>query len=317
MEIGLVHIDGKLPNLALMKISAWHKENGNNVVLLSAKDVLLGQNLFKKFDKYYGAIVFTENIKTAKELHKLGVEIGGTGWNIESKLPDEVEKMKPDYDLYDIDYGIGFTARGCIRQCSFCVVPKKEGAIREVAMPSELVNPKTKNITILDNNFLASPMWREKSQEIIDNGYKVDFCQGLDIRLIKDENASYLAQIKHQKQIHFAFDDVKMEPVVRQGIELLDKAGIKPYRLMFYVLVNFNSTIEEDLKRINILQEYGADPFIMVYNKKMASKKHVWLANWCNQPSARKSCKFEEFTNNARKFKKELAIQNIGEYKII
>jgi radical SAM superfamily enzyme YgiQ (UPF0313 family) len=251
MRVGLIQVDGKLPNLALMKLSAWHKSQGDEVIFpYDYYDMFVGQ-----VDKVYAAVVFDWNRKQAAEYAKLGAVVGGTGWDLKTSLPIEIESIKPDYDLYGIDYGFGFTARGCIRNCQFCVVPRKEGFIKEVAMPAELVNSKSKELILLDNNFLASPLWREKSQQIIDMKIKVDFTQGLDIRLVDDEKAELLAAMKHRKRIHFAFDSLDIEKEIRRGIELLLSQGINHDRLSFYVLVNFNSTIEQDLKRISILDE--------------------------------------------------------------
>lgn len=301
MRIGLIHIDGKLPNLALMKLSAWHKAQGHEVELLKPDDVLKGQSLFGARDKLYGATVFTDSRPIANNLARIGVEVGGTGWDLVKRLPPEVEAVKPDYELYGINYGFGFTSTGCIRTCEFCVVPIKEGGIKEVAWPSELINPLSNELILLDNNYLASPLWREKSQQIIDHGYKVDFTQGLDIRLLGKEQADYLAAMKHRKRIHFAFDHLGIERDVRTGIELLLSKGIHHDRLSFYILVNFNSTIEQDLKRIAILDEYGVNSFVMVYDKQHAPQKIKHLARWCNKYQTKKSCTFAEYDPRKRR----------------
>jgi len=295
MHIGLIDVDSKIPNLVLMKLSAWHKSQGNTTELLKPADVLKGMPLFDQPDKLYAAVVFDWSRPIAKQLAKIGVEVGGTGWDSIKSLPPEIEQMKPDYELYGIDYGIGFTSRGCIRECQFCVVPRKEGSIREVAWPDEIVNPMSKELVLLDNNYLASPLWREKSQQIIDRGYKVDFTQGLDIRLVDEEKAEYLAAMKHRKRIHFAFDNLNIEREVRNGIELLLRKGIHHDRLSFYILVNFNSTIEQDLKRIAILDEYGVNSFVMIYNKAAAPQQIKHLARWCNKYQTKKTCKFEDY----------------------
>lgn len=301
MHIGLIDVDSKIPNLSLMKLSAWHKAQGDTTELLRPDDVLKGQNLFNKPNKLYAAVVFDWNKQLAERLVAFGAEIGGTGWDLKSVLPQAVETIKPDYDLYGIDYGLGFTSRGCIRNCQFCVVPHKEGAIREVAWPVEIANPKSKDLILLDNNFLASPLWREKSQQIIDRGYKVDFTQGLDIRLVDQEKVEYLAAMKHRKRIHFAFDHIGLENDVRAGIELLLKEGIHHDRLSFYILVNFNSSIEQDLKRIAILDEYGVNAFVMIYHKAAAPQEIKHLARWCNKYQTKKSCRFEDYNPSGKR----------------
>jgi hypothetical protein len=299
MRVGLIQVDGKLPNLALMKLSAWHKSQGDEVIFpYDYQDMFAG-----KMDKVYAAVVFDWNRGKAAEYARWGAVVGGTGWNLKTMLPSEIESMKPDYELYGIDYGFGFTSRGCIRNCQFCVVPRKEGNIHEVAMPKELLNPKSKELILLDNNFLASPLWREKSLQIIDQKIKVDFTQGLDIRLVDEEKAELLAAMKHRKRIHFAFDSLQIEKEVRHGIELLLSQGINHDRLSFYVLVNFSSTIEQDLKRIAILDEYGVNSFVMVYNKANAPQKIKHLARWCNKYQTKKSCRFEDYDPSIRRVK--------------
>lgn len=300
MLVGLIQIDGKLPNLALMKLSAYHKQRGDTVSLLKPDDILLGDPLFDRPDKLYAAVVFDWNRPVAKRLQRIGAVVGGTGWDLSTVLPPEIETMKPDYDLYGIEYGFGFTSRGCIRNCQFCVVPRKEGTIREVALPVDLENPLSKVLVLLDNNYLASPLWREKSQQIIDRGYKVDFTQGLDIRLVDQEAAEFLAAMKHRKRVHFAFDSLDIEREVRTGIELMLSKGIHHDRLSFYILVNYNSTIEQDLRRIEILDEYGANAFVMVYNKAAAPQKIKHLARWCNKYQTKKSCRFEDYNPSGK-----------------
>lgn len=296
LRIGLIQIDGKLPNLALMKLSAWHKAQGHETELLTPSDVLRGQSLFSSRDKLYGATVFRESRDISERLAEIGVEVGGTGWNLEKRLPDEIENMKPDYELYGINYGFGFNSRGCIRQCSFCVVPIKEGKIRHVAMPNEVANPKSKVITLLDNNFLADSLWCEKCQDIIEHDYRVDFCQGLDIRILTAEQTDYLRKIKLQDSIRFAFDNIKLAPIIREKSKMLIEYGFKDFRKkMLYILVNYNSTLEQDLERIGIAETCDFNPFVMVYDKAHAPQVIKDLAVWCNRPWLRKSCTFKEY----------------------
>jgi hypothetical protein len=300
MNVGLIQIDGKLPNLALMKLSAWHKSKGDTVTLLKPDDVLIGQPLFDRPDKLYAAAVFDWSRPIAEKLNRVGAQVGGTGWGLHITLPSEIEAIKPDYDLYGIDYGMGFLSRGCIFQCGPCVVWRKEGKIRHAAWPNELVNPKSKNLVLMDGCFNASPFWREKAAQIIDRGYRVDFTKGLSIRLVDQEQAEIITAMKHRKRIHFAFDQIEYEQEVRRGIELLLRQGIHPDKLSFYVLVNYNSTIEQDLQRIEILDEYGANAFVMVYNKAAAPQKIKHLARWCNKYQTKKSCRFEDYNPSGK-----------------
>ena len=167
MKVGLIQVDGKLPNIALMKLSKFHKDRGDEVTLVDLSTI--------EVDKWYGSKIF----------------MGGTGYQIDSKLPKEIDELEPDYTLYNKDYSIGFTSRGCIRNCGFCIVREKEGSFHDADM-SFIKHTK---VILLDNNFLASPKCKEKLKHFIDNNIKVSFNQGLDIRLITDEIASLLSKV--------------------------------------------------------------------------------------------------------------------------
>lgn len=305
MHVGLIDVDSKIPNLALMKLSAWHKKQGHAVSLLRPKDVFAPMSLWDNPDKLYAAVVFRRNRKIGLRLARMGINVGGTGWWLYKSLPAEIEAMKPDYDLYGIDYGMGFLSRGCIWQCGPCVVWRKEGPIRSVAWPDELKNPKSRKMVFLDGCFNASPLWKEKALQIIERGYNIDFTQGLSIRLVDQEQAEIILAMKHSNNIHFAFDHVDLEPQVRNGIEILLRQGARPDQLSFYILTNYNSTFEQDLRRIEILDEYGVKPFVMVYNKERAPQQLLYLAIWCNKHQTRNSCKFEDYDPHYRSKKHE------------
>jgi hypothetical protein len=284
-----------------MKISAWHKEQGDQV--------FFRQPAYNP-DIVYIACVFSWNRPKALGVARMfncEVRIGGIGFN--SKLPDEIEHIMPDYDLYGVDYSMGYTSRGCIRNCPWCVVPKSEGRIRDHAPISEFWNPRHKKLILLDNNFLASPKWKENLEFIIANRLEVSICQGLDIRLINDETARWLAILRAKTpsfsgrdMIYFAFDDVKHEEEVRRGVEILKAHGIPPRRLTFYFLCGFKSPLftEEDMHRFQVLRELEVNPFAMIYRDPNETRfrfdpllKH--FANWVNKPERYKSCKFSEF----------------------
>jgi hypothetical protein len=296
MHIGLIDVDSLIPNLVLMKLSAWHKSKGDTVQLLKPDDVLLGQDLFNKPDKVYAAIVFRKNRIIGLRLARVGVNVGGTGWWLYKNLPAEIESIKPDYSLYGITYGMGYLSRGCINTCGPCVVWRKEGPIHHVAWPEELVNPLSKDIVICDGCFNGSPYWQKKSEWIIDNDYTVDVTQGMDIRIVNDRAAELITAMKHRNKIHFAFDHIGYETEVRRGIETMLKTGIHPERLTLYVLTNYNSTFADDMKRIKILEEYGVNPYVMVYDKDNAPRQIKDLQRWCNsRPPIRKVCRFEDY----------------------
>lgn len=277
MKVGLIQVDGKMPNLALMKLASWHRRKGDDVTVLDISA--------HHFDRIYASKIFA----------------GGSGIDLKSELPPEIEAVKPDYELFKTDYSIGFTSRGCIRDCGFCIVREKEGQIREV--PFDWISHH--KVIVLDNNFLASPLWKEKLEYFIRQKLKVSFNQGLDIRLVNDENAGLLSKVKYydlkfrRRRLYFSFDDPSLENVVWEGVNTLKKAGIPSQHLMFYVLVGYNTSLTQDLRRIGILQSLGCLPFVMLYNNKVPPQLRA-LAQWVNKRYY-KIVPFDEFSNKKRK----------------
>ena len=237
------------------------------------------------FDRIYGSKIF----------------MGGSGYDLKQELPKEIEAQVPDYDLFKKDYSIGFTSRGCIRDCGFCIVKEKEGEFKDVDM-SWIKHSK---VILLDNNFLASPKWREKLQYFIDNKIKVSFNQGLDIRLITKEKAEMLAKVKYydlkfnSRRLYFAFDNLEYEEQVINGIKILTNAGINPSHLMFYVLVGFDTTFEQDYHRFEVLDKLGTKPFIMLYNN-CRDKKLRGFSRWVNKRYY-KIFPFKEYKKNVER----------------
>lgn len=285
MKIGLFDIDSKYHNLALMKLSAWHKQKGDETEFYNP--------LFAKtYDRVYVSKIFTKFNINECYIPEDHYWAGGSGFSLKSKLPKEVEHIMPDYSLYNLNYSLGFTTRGCIRNCGFCIVREKEGKIKEHAEVEEFLNPKSNIIVLLDNNFLALPSHIKKLQLFIDKGWIMDFNQGLDIRLINKENAKLLGRVKHYKQIHFAWDLMNYEKEFKEGLNILFKAGIKPYRIMVFVLCGFNTIFEEDLYRFDELLNLGVDPFIMIYGN--VDRKTKEFSRWVNK-RLYKFCELEDF----------------------
>jgi len=319
MLVGLLDLDRTgFPNVALMKLSAWHKAQGDTTVLLRHA---------QHVDKLYASAVFSWNRTKADAMAALGATVGGSGVDLQNQLPAEVEAMRPDYTLYGIDYGVGYLMRGCIWTCSFCVVPEKEGKPREVATIDDLLNPasarKRPFVVLMDNEFF----WREKwaiarLEEFTTRG--IDFCpsQGLDIRVVTPALCAALAASpfwnlpRSRRQVTFAFDSIGIERQYRRGVEMLLAAGMKAWNLQSYVLVGYNSTIEQDLARLAIIREYRIDPFVMVYRDyrtgKMARDPQLRnLARWTNRRLF-KAMSFEDYTPEYRR-RVQIPLQLTGE----
>lgn len=270
MRIGLLDIDNKtghnlfntkriFPNLALMKISAYYKKRGDKVEWYSP--------LFHdSYDLIFASKVFNWESPMDSYL-KENITIGGSGYDLSIKLPDKIEHIYPDYELYHCKYALGFLTRGCIRNCSYCIVREKEGYIRKNADLEEFWAGQER-IKLLDNNFLAYKDHIKELKHLIEIDKRIDFNQGLDIRLITEENAKHLSNIRKWNGIdyRFAFDFPSLEKIIRKKTRILRKNGIN--RGMFYVLIGYNTTPREDLRRIRILKELGHIAYIMPYDKK-------------------------------------------------
>lgn len=242
------------PNLALMKLSSYHKAKGDEVLLnfpLAGADIM------------YASCVFSWNNKRGIGLPPDTI-LGGAGVSINSSLPTEVEHTKPDYELYHgIDFSLGFTSRGCCRRCPWCIVPMKEGMIQQWARIYEFWDRRHRKIKILDNNMLAAPNWKETLEDIIAEGLEADLNQGLDIRQLDNDKIRLLKEIK-AKSLRFSFDDIAYERAVREGIRALTDAGIPSRRLFFYVLYGFEVD-DHVIERMKILYELNVDVFPMAY----------------------------------------------------
>lgn len=285
--VGLVQVDGKWPNLALMKLAAYHKVQGDEVRWYAP--------IWREdFDVVYAAKIFSFS---ADDLYLPDNAIkGGSGYDLQSALPAEIEAVVPDYSIYPkwTDTAIGFTTRGCIRHCPFCIVPEKEGRVRVVGDLYSVWQGQ-KNLILLDNNLTAAPMehFELLIAQLEKEKVRVDFSQGLDIRLITEDHARLLARIRLLKQVvRFAWDNVNDEAVVRHGIATL-KRYLHPKKINFYVLVGFNSTPEEDMHRVQVLRGLGVDPFVMPYDRRNLYQRR--FARWVNHKAIFKSVPWAEY----------------------
>lgn len=273
-----------------MKLSAYHKEKGDRVEFYNP--------LWKStYDKVYASKIFHTKKKKIELYLPENCIKGGSGFNLRLKLPEGIEHLKPDYPLYNLNYSVGFTTRGCIRNCEFCIVRGKEGYIKEHAQVEEFLNPESDIIVLLDNNFLALPSHIKKLLKFINKKWKIDFNQGLDIRLINNENAKLLKRIKHYTEIRFAWDIMDLEKDVKKGLRILFKNGIKPGNIMVYLLCGFNTNFKEDVYRFNELKNLGVRPFVMMYNNIKSNQELHHFARWVNRKYFT-VCNFDKFNPN-------------------
>lgn len=294
MKIGLIDVDGhNFPNIALMKLSAWHKRNGDCVEWY---DPMFSSEM----DIVYVSKVFSFSTDYMYPIRAKKVVYGGSGYCIEningkeyynkskdSTLPYDIEHIYPDYSLYPEltkDTAYGYLTRGCPRGCDFCHVEAKEGRKAfKCADLAEFWNGQ-KNIVLLDPNITACRDWKELFEQLIDSNAYVDFSQGLDIRLMNEEKAEMLKRMKI-KQVHFAWDKYedkeKIVPKFKQFKEITQwgyqKMGV-------YILCNFDTSIEQDLERIYTLRDLGYNPYVMLYNKEKIPKYSEYraLQRWVN-----------------------------------
>lgn len=293
MRIGLIDVDGHgFPNLALMKISAYHKKRGDEVEWcfpMSHYDIVYQS---KVFDDTYSPDI--DWIPQADKVIK-----GGTGYGLGNTLPNEIEHIYPDYSIYpNLTEGkaYGFLTRGCPRACKFCIVASKEGRRSYKVADLKEFWQGQKNIVLLDPNILACREHPELLQQLIKSKAYVDFNQGLDIRLTNEENIDLLNRIK-VKEIHFAWDNAKddLKPYFERYKELTMHKPHNRYGTV-YCLTNFGSTMEENLYRIYTLRDLGYDPYVMIYDKPNAPREIKDLQRWVNNRFIFRSCeRFEDY----------------------
>lgn len=287
-EIGLMDVDGrKYPNLALMKIAAYHKARGDNVEWWSPIPA-------KRYDIIYKAKVFISGhgrdacyIPQAEQ-----VIIGGTGYNLESVLPFDMEHAYPDYSLYGItDKAYGFLTRGCPANCPFCIVTQKEGNVaHKVSDVAEFWNGQ-KSIVLMDPNILACEEHVQLLKQLIGIRARVDFNQGIDCRRLTEETIAVLNHV-NLSVIRFAWDMTKDTDAVLRGLNLYTKYGRiqDARRRIVYVLTNYNTTQEENLYRLYKLRELKYNPYVMIYNKTLAMNELRRLQRWVNNKIIWWSC---------------------------
>lgn len=292
MKIGLIDVDGhNFPNLALMKLSAWHKAQG---------DIVEWWHEAGSYDCVYMAKVFDETYSPdiPEPTNAVTVVKGGTGYGLNNELPEKIEHIYPDYSIYPEntkDTAYGFLTRGCPRDCPFCIVSEKEGRrSRKVADLSEWWRGQ-RHIELLDPNILACTDHLDLLKQLAESRAVVNYNQGLDIRLMNREAAEIIGATR-VKRVHFAWDNPKddLRPYFERFTAWYRRKSCACK--VVYVLTNFNSTINEDLHRIYTLRDIGYDPYVMVYNKPYAPKEIRQLQRWVNNKRIFRKCKkFEDY----------------------
>lgn len=310
MTIGLYDVDSHgFPNIALMKISAYHKKRGDQVEFLCESRC--------SYDKIYVSKIFSDEYSEMTispiMLEAMADEVvyGGTGFAITVKdgrevydpkkdkpLSPEIEQCYPDYSLYaDLtkDTVYGFLTRGCPNNCGFCIVSGKEG--RCSVKVADLADwwKGQKKIVLMDSNILACRDRVDLLNQLAYSGAEVEFNGGLDARFIDEEVCEILKRIK-TKMVHFAFDFMHNEDKIRKGL-VTYKRIVKPNgrKAVVYILTNYDTTFEQDMYRVRFVQSLGFTPDIRIYRKKTAPRITRWLQRWCNNRFIYQTCDFYDY----------------------
>ena len=292
MKAGLLAVDSRYPNLALMKLSAWHRAQGDAVEWYSP---------LERYDRVYMAKVFTFTPDYGYYVHADEVEKGGTGYDLHKTLPEEIDRLQPDYFLYpqiDKKTAYGFLTRGCPNRCKWCIVPEKEGKIAPYMDVEEIAVDGRTNLILMDNNVLASDYGLEQLEKIVRKGYRVDFNQGLDARLVTDDIARLLARVKWIKRIRFGCDTPGQIAECERAISLLRGHGFTGEVFLYCILMDF----KESLCRINHWREKDkrviphAQPFRDVNNPhQIIPQWQKDMARWTDRKELYRTCEFKDF----------------------
>ena len=313
MRIGLVDIDGHArkkkwgatiyPNIALCKIARWHRQQGDTVEWAFP---------FQHYDRIYMSKVFnfSPDDRTAYDADE--IIRGGTGYDITSQLPDEIDRLQPDYSIYPNipkDYAYGFLTRGCPNRCPWCVVPRKEGKIRPYMDVDEIAIEGRTKLILMDNNILAAGDYcMQQLQKIIDRGYHIDFNQAIDARLVNEDNARLLAQVKWIRFIRMGCDTTAQIKHCERAIRLLTDFGYTGEYMLYMMLSDdFRESYERVLywrdRGIEMRNEHakGLKPYAPPYRDLDNKRRPIpqWqkdLAQWANKVQYFYSFGFEDFS---------------------
>ena len=291
MKIALHDADGhNFPNLALMKLSAWHKKQGDSVEFYFPF-------LHDTYNKIYSSKVFT--FTKVNDFLPESTNKGGTGYKIyDNVLPDKIEHIYPDYSLYETKNAYGFVTRGCPNNCPWCIVPRKEGGIKPNADISEFWDGQEK-IILMDNNILASDHGIKQLEKISRLGVEVDCNQGLDDRLVDKNIAKLISKTKFTK-IRFACDTKSQMEPLKRAVELIRQVSGKKGQFFVYVLVK--NDIEDALERVEFLRSLKVDPFAQPYRDFEGNKpnpEQIKFARWVNSKPIWKTVKWENYIHSS------------------
>ena len=282
--IRLSQLDGKLPNLALMKLAAWHKQQGHEVHFFRGALAAQRSMFEPDYDRVYGSAIFKFSAPLIERFSKEFpyAILGGTG--TDSTRTVEQEIGRDEFEVYDYETAapnfansVGFTQRGCRLSCKFCVVPTKEGKPRSVNTVADIWrgDPWPKRLHLLDNDFFGGPDWQDRIAEIRDGGFKVSFTQGINVRAMTPEVAAAIASVEYRddgftcRRLYTAWDNLKDEQVFFRGVDMLEAAGVPPTHVMAFMLVGFakGETQERIMHRFWRMVERGVRPYPMVYDR--------------------------------------------------
>lgn len=305
----IVDADSTIPNIACMRLYHYYQSLGWDVDFIR-----LGISIYdkpkpieidnSKYDLTFASMIFKGTIDNVLFKTISNLDIGGTGSNkISKKLPKEIESCECDYSIYpDNDTSYGFISRGCIRNCGFCLVREKEGALKQVTKISDIV--KHKKVKFLDNNFLALPNHEELLHELIDKKLRCQFNQGLDIRLVNDMNAELLSKLNYMGEYIFAFDSLEIQPIVERKLAILKKYIQKDWKIKFFIYCHPDMDIPTNVyHRVLWCKENKVLPYFMRHQdcwKSENVRTYNDFSAWCNQPGIFKSHTYEQFCRKRR-----------------
>lgn len=277
--IGLYNLEPKIENTAMMQVSRYHKDRGDSVEHY-------WHLAHERYDAVYAFSIFDFSTKAFVRKDMI---CGGTGFDVRSRLPEEIERAELDYAIFPrCTTSYLWFSRGCIRQCPFCVVREKEGYIK--AVEPKLLNQNGDTVTVMDNNFFANPEWPYAIERLVSIGLPTNICQGIDIRLFTDDHGEALAKLRRSGQLHIAWDNPRED--ISKNLLALTRF-VPRHDIMCYVLIGFWSTEEEDLYRIRRLRELGVDPFVMPYDRNDNYQRR--FARWVNHKAVFNTVSWENY----------------------